>query len=290
MVSRDTFQKRVPTDAQLVRVAILSDVHANLPALHAVLTDAARYTPDEFWCLGDVVGYGPDANECIDILAARCQIILAGNHDRALVDDRELERLASDARGVIEWTRKHISPTQRRKLETWNFTPLVPPQAPNVTLVHASLRDYLGEYVSSTPVAQLNLNLLQTPLGFVGHTHVPRIFEQNQVETIRPPFKLKSSAKAVADPFAPIPQPRLDWTRWSNAKWLVNPGSVGRSGDQSVLASYLIVDFTKQQMLLRRVRYPLAPLVRKMQRLNVNDMPFNQSVIMRLVHAIGDAF
>ncbi len=129
------------------------------------------------------------------------------------------------------------------------------------------------------------MKLLNTELCFVGHTHVPRVYELKENHAVQTPFKLKRNFISSIDSH---PLRKADWTEWNDAQKIINPGSVGRAGDGDTHASYLIVDFDARKMLIRRVKYPLKPFLKKMRALNVNDFPFNQSVQLRLSYAIGD--
>src|SRR6185503_3618426 len=148
-----------------MRIAVLSDIHANLPALDAVLADAGPV--DGIWHLGDVVGYGPDPDGVIDRLRAAGAQGVRGNHDAAAIGGSEIDWFNPDARRAMEWTRTAIGSASvdwlrglpvRRRLE-------------GCDLVHGSPRQPLWEYVTSAEVARDNMDLVQDPIGLHGHTH-----------------------------------------------------------------------------------------------------------------------
>jgi diadenosine tetraphosphatase ApaH/serine/threonine PP2A family protein phosphatase len=213
-----------------LRVAILSDIHANWQALEAVLRDCPPV--DETLCLGDVVGYGGDPKRCVDEVTRRSWLTLVGNHDRACTDPEILEWFNDDAASVVRWTVEVIGDERIEWLRGLPDSHV----KEDVLLVHASPRDHIYEYVLDTAVAYANLELLNGGICFHGHTHVPGIFgladgqvtHEYRVDT----FHLKGPA-------------------------LVNPGSVGQPRDGSPTASYGIWDVDNQTFEFRRVRYDI---------------------------------
>ncbi len=213
-----------------MKIAILSDIHANWQALEAVLRDCPHV--DETLCLGDVVGYGGDPKHCIDEVTDKGWLTLVGNHDRACTDPEILEWFNDDAATVVRWTVEQIG---EERLEWLRKLPDSSVKE-DVLLVHASPRDHIYEYVLDTGVAAANLDLLSGGVCFHGHTHVPGIFSltggqvthEYRVDT----FNLRGPA-------------------------LVNPGSVGQPRDGSPLASYGIWDVEEFTFEFRRVKYDI---------------------------------
>ena len=153
-----------------MKIAILSDIHANWQALEAVMRDCPKV--DETLCLGDVVGYGGDPKRCIDEVTSQGWLTLVGNHDRACTDPEILEWFNDDAATVVRWT---VDVVGEERLE-W-LRKLPDSSVKNeVLLVHASPRDHIYEYVLDTAVAAANLELINGGICFHGHTHVPGIF------------------------------------------------------------------------------------------------------------------
>ena len=151
------------------RVAVISDVHGNWHALEAVLEDLEREQPDELWCLGDLVGYGPRPNPCCAAVEQRAAICLAGNHDLGVLGELDLEEFSGDAVVAARWTRSVLAEGSRSFLQS-----LQPRSARDgVELFHASPRDPVWEYVLSADVARTALELTESPLVLVGHSHVP---------------------------------------------------------------------------------------------------------------------
>src|SRR5579875_137376 len=151
-----------------MRVAVVSDIHSNLHALEAVLASVEAEAPDELWCLGDLVGYGPRPNECCAAIAARADVCLAGNHDLAVRGTIDLGEFHGDAAVAASWTRRVLEPEARSLLER-----LEPAgRAHGVALYHGSARDPVWEYVLSDEAALATLALADSPLVLVGHSHV----------------------------------------------------------------------------------------------------------------------
>jgi diadenosine tetraphosphatase ApaH/serine/threonine PP2A family protein phosphatase len=214
-----------------VRVAVVSDIHANLVALDAVL--AAVGSVDAVWQLGDVVGYGPDPDGVVDRLAAIGSVGVAGNHDLAALGGPEIDWFNPDAKAAMEWTRRRIgAPTS-----AWLAGLPTTRTEGGVTLVHGSPRDPVWEYVTSIPVARANLAVLETTIGLHGHTHLPMAWadRDGRIEAIAP---------------GPGSSFRLD-----GRPVLLNPGSVGQPRDGDPTASWLEIDTEAALATWRRVAY-----------------------------------
>ena len=228
-----------------MRIAVLSDIHANLPALDAVLADAGRV--DGIWHLGDVVGYGPDPDGVIARLRDVGAVGVRGNHDAAAVGGSEIDWFNPDARRAMEWTRTAISAASidwlRALPERRTFEPCA--------LVHGSFREPLWEYVTSPSVARENLTVLEQPIGLHGHTHIPVAFVEGGggVERFAP-----SSGSSL----------RLDRRRA-----LVNPGSVGQPRDGDTTASYMILDPAEGVITWHRVAYDIDAVQAAMRAANL---------------------
>jgi diadenosine tetraphosphatase ApaH/serine/threonine PP2A family protein phosphatase len=217
-----------------MRIAVLSDIHANLPALDAVLADAGPL--DATWHLGDVVGYGPDPDGVVGRLREIGAVGVRGNHDAAAGGGSEIDWFNPDARRAMEWTRTAISAStvdwlrelpERRTIDAFE-------------LVHGSPREPLWEYVTSSSIARDSLAVLREPVGLHGHTHVPVAFleEGDRVER-----------------FAPRDGSALDLR---GRRALVNPGSVGQPRDGDPRASYLLLDTATASIAWHRVEYDIG--------------------------------
>ncbi|HEX5450323.1 MAG TPA: metallophosphoesterase family protein [Gaiellaceae bacterium] len=216
-----------------MRVAVLSDIHANLHALEAVLANIESTSPDEVWCLGDTVGYGAAPNECCARIRARADVMLCGNHDLAVIGSLDLAEFSGEAGVAARWTQTVISAEHREWLAS-----LEPARAlPGVELFHASPRDPVWDYVLSEQVGRESLELTTAPLVLVGHSHVA--------------LALTQTGDGVDGGLAPEGA-ELDL---SSGRWLANPGSVGQPRDGDPRAAWLEVDFTAKRASFRRIAY-----------------------------------
>jgi predicted phosphodiesterase len=217
-----------------MRIAILSDIHANLPALDAVL--AALGPVDAVWHLGDVVGYGPHPDEVVARLRDMGAVGVRGNHDAAALDPGMAEEFNVDARRAIEWTAGRITPATR----AWLSGLPERREIEGITLVHGSPRDPTWEYITSSTGAGENLAAFATAHLLFGHTHLPVVFRDRagRMETLVP-----TDGSSVT----------LDAGRI-----LANPGSVGQPRDGDPRASAAILDTAAETLTWRRVAYPVA--------------------------------
>lgn len=212
---------------------VLADIHANLAAFQAALSAAGEF--DEIWCLGDIVGYGPDPDECVALLRSHPHVAVAGNHDWAAIGRLDLYEFNPSARAAAEWTSDHLRPESRRYLES---LPIREGRGA-FTLVHGSPRQPVWEYIDETDVAAENLDLLETPYCLVGHTHVPA------VHTL--PGTGAETEGTLADSDIVL--------RLGSGPLILNPGSVGQPRDGDPRAAFAIVDPDARTAILRRVAY-----------------------------------
>jgi predicted phosphodiesterase len=228
-------------DWSSMRIAVISDVHANLHALDAVLAHVGSV--DAIWHLGDIVGYGPEPDGVVDRLATIGAVGVRGNHDAAACGGTEIDWFNADARAAMEWTRRVIAaPTV-----AWLKAQPERREEAEFTLVHGSPLDPTWEYVTTTSAARDNLAAVSTMHGLNGHTHVPIAFslEGDRVSRVAP-----RSVPATA-----LDGPRL----------LLNPGSVGQPRDGDPRASYLILDLDARQASWGRVAYDIVAVQAQMR-------------------------
>jgi predicted phosphodiesterase len=216
-------------------ILVLSDIHANLEALDAVLNHVRGF--DAVWFLGDAVGYGPDPNACVERLVNLDPAIwLAGNHDLAALGELDTDDFNPDARAAAHWTRDQLSDDVRARLG--KVTPRIDVPEQRLTFVHGSPRHPVWEYILDASTAMDNFEQFDALTCFFGHTHVPVVYEEGIDGTLR----------LTADLDAPM-EPSSD------ARWLVNPGSVGQPRDGDPRASYALYDPTQRAVTFRRVPY-----------------------------------
>ena len=218
-----------------MRVAVISDIHSNLPALEAVLSDVGQSDPDQVWCLGDVVGYGAHPDECTRLVEEVVEVCLAGNHDLVVSGEIDVRYFAMSAGAAARWTLKHVQPSTRDLLA--GLSPLG--QTAGVGLYHASPRDPVWEYVLSISQAGECLDAQQQRVCLIGHSHVACYFARNGGDTIGEQA-LDGAQLAMAE-----------------GEWLVNPGSVGQPRDGDPRAAYLMLDTETWQATFKRVEYPV---------------------------------
>jgi predicted phosphodiesterase len=219
-----------------MKVAIISDIHGNRQAFEAVLGDIVDESVTEVWCLGDLVGYGARPNECCEIVAARADVCLGGNHDLAVRGTIDLSEFSGDAGAAASWTRDVIEP------EALAYLRLLEPEGERagVSLYHGSARDPVWEYVLTEEAAAATLALTDAALVLVGHSHAA--------------LQVASAAGEVDGGLAPA---GLDLPL-AGARRLLNPGSVGQPRDGDPRAAYLLLDLDAGVASFRRVDYDIA--------------------------------
>jgi len=233
-MDRDLTRVRWPA----MRAAVITDIHANLPALEAILGAIEEAAAEEIWCLGDVVGYGADPDRCADLVRERCSICLVGNHDLAVLGALDIGAFSEAAAAAVVWTRENVAErtlAMLRELEPAG-------EREDVSLFHASPRDPVWEYVLSAEQADACLDVQKARLGLIGHSHVSLFFvrptAEEQGEEIR---GAQSSDDTLLDLAA--------------GKWLINPGSVGQPRDGDPRAAWLELDTSAYTARFHRVGY-----------------------------------
>jgi diadenosine tetraphosphatase ApaH/serine/threonine PP2A family protein phosphatase len=237
--------------------AIISDIHNNLEALQAVLRDIDSHGVSQIYCLGDVLGYGPNPCECLDIIMARTSVVILGNHDQAVMVDPD--GFSSGAEQAIFWTRRTLENASDPKSvrdKRWDFLSQRPRshREDDFLFVHGSARNPLNEYVFPEDVYnQRKMERIFALVGkycFQGHTHVPGIF--NEALQFQSPEELDYIHK-------------LD-----GRKTLCNVGSVGQPRDGDWRACYILIDEdpTGPTIRFRRVEYDIETTVAKIYAIN----------------------
>ena len=219
-----------------VRIALLSDVHGNLPAFRSVLEDVDQSGADEIWFLGDLVGYGAHPDECVALAAERCDLCLAGNHDLGVLDRIDIADFSPPAAAAALWTRG-----QARR-DTLDFLGGLEPQLGGkaIGLYHASPRDPVWEYVLSTSQAEHCMDEMPERVAAIGHSHVALRFTREDGDVI-------GEGMAAGT--------ECDLTE---GEWLLNPGSVGQPRDGDPRAAWLLLDVGSWTAEWRRTEYPIA--------------------------------
>lgn len=230
-----------------MRILVISDIHANLAAFEAVLEDAGGAW-DLIWCLGDVIGYGPDPNECAALLRQHEHVGLTGNHDWAVLGKLDVDSFNREARAAILWTREALDQETREYLLS---LPAATVEAP-YTLAHGSPRQPVWEYILDEATASANFAHFDTAHCLVGHTHMAAIFEEVDE------FHSRAHGPVYDEPLS-LKRHRL----------IINPGSVGQPRDSDPRAAYGLLDTDTRTWQHYRVPYPIEVTQQRMREQNL---------------------
>lgn len=240
-----------------MRVAVISDIHANLHALEAVLEAIDADPPDALWCLGDLVGYGPRPNEVIALTRERAALGLLGNHDLGVLGRLDLDEFSPDAAASAVWTQTVLLDEHRAYLESLS------PEAKTegAELYHASPRDPVWEYVITEESARAALEATVAPVVLVGHSHIALAITL-------------TDGRLEGDLAPEGSEIGLD-----EGRWLLNPGSVGQPRDGDPRAAWLELDLPSGKARFHRVPYEIA---RTQEEIRERGLP--DSLAERLAH------
>jgi diadenosine tetraphosphatase ApaH/serine/threonine PP2A family protein phosphatase len=223
-----------------MRTLVISDIHANLPALDAVLQDAGLV--DAVWCLGDLVGYGPYPNECVERVRNLPKLIcLLGNHDAAALGQIDVEAFNQEAKLSVIWMKTELNEASLAFLNRLPERVVIG----DVTLAHGSPRNPVWEYILDTRTATINFRFFSTPFCFIGHTHLPTVYSITNSHDV-----------------AVVTMPGTDHVLELSGRTILNPGSVGQPRDHDPRASYAIYETELERWEYHRVEYDI-PSVQK---------------------------
>jgi predicted phosphodiesterase len=221
-----------------VRIAAIADIHSNLAALEAALAAIDEAGVDEIWCLGDVVGYGPDPDACTELVRERCTVCLAGNHDLAVLGALEIESFSETAAHAVRWTREAIGS------DSLAFLGDLEPsgEREGIGLYHASPRDPIWEYVLTGEQADACIDAQEERIGLIGHSHVALFF--TRLDGARGSVRGAQAAEGTL-------------LETASGRWLLNPGSVGQPRDGDPRASWLAIDTEAGTARFHRTGYEI---------------------------------
>lgn len=229
------------------RFAIISDIHGNLAALHAVLASIDELGITEIVCLGDIVGYGPNPCECVDTVLDRCQTIVRGNHDGGVLERAQLSEFNGVARTALLWTRDALLPTHLKRLAA---LPTHAHLMGTAMCVHDSPQPGTAAYVHDARAAAFAFRGVETAICLLGHTHVPMAFEVQSLFHDDPVTPREISVRPLRDGDIVTLDP--------GSRYILNPGSVGQPRDSDPRASFAILDLNMGCFQLCRVPYDIA--------------------------------
>lgn len=228
---------------------ILSDIHGNLEALNTVLEQAELYKPDRVVCLGDVIGYGPNPNECIQRIFKLTHITIMGNHDHAVLGLTDISYFNQYAKIAVLWTRQVLTEENYKILKEYPFKAA----EENNLFVHSTpLHPERWDYIFNPLEGQYYLQHLEEQICFIGHSHQPLFFEQDQKGQVSFDRKFAFSLSIR-----------------EGCKYIVNVGSVGQPRDGNSEASYAIYDTETQHVEVKRLPYDIVLTQKKMQDVNL---------------------
>jgi predicted phosphodiesterase len=215
-----------------MKYAIISDIHSNLEALQKALTIIDEKKVDEIICLGDVVGYGANPNECVDIVRSRCSVTVLGNHDAAALDTLLAHDFNAIARKAVVWTAEHLTEESKEFLLA---LPMVE-RKEKIVFVHSSPDSpEAWDYIIDSDDASSAIRYFEEQICFIGHTHVPGIFSQ------------RGRAKSIV----------------KNEQYIVNVGSVGQPRDGNPMLAFGIFDSSTWEYELIRSQYDIQSAAEK---------------------------
>ncbi len=234
-----------------MKLALISDIHANIEALEAVIADAKASSVDEILCFGDIVGYGANPNECIDLIKKSCSLILLGNHDAAAVGQLSTQHFNIHAKIAIEWTTENLTAASHDFLKS---LPLKETKFSH-TFVHATpYEPNMWYYITSLEEAAFNFQFFDTDFCFVGHTHIPIIIVLEDEKEV---YVHQGET--------------LHWGHLENVRFLINVGSVGQPRDRNSKSCYGILDTDAKTFTYHRVQYDVAKAQAKMRKIKMPD-------------------
>ncbi len=222
-----------------MRTAVITDIHANLPALEAVLEAIDAAVVEEIWCLGDVLGYGVEPDACAELVKERCEVCLVGNHDLAVLGGLDISSFSEAAAEAVEWTRRNVAES------TLEFLRDLSPngERAGLGLFHGSPRDPIWEYVLSVEQADACMNAHPERIALIGHSHVALFFARPGTGEDGDIRGSQTSDGALLD--------------LGQGAWLLNPGSVGQPRDGDPRAAWLELDTAEETARYHRVPYEI---------------------------------
>ncbi|MHC4991649.1 MAG: metallophosphoesterase family protein [Planctomycetota bacterium] len=231
----------------MARYGIISDIHGNLHALHAVLCRLGELQIDDVLCLGDVVGYGPHPTACLDLVHKHCAVIVQGNHDEAVIDLECARVFNGPAREAIHWTHDQLGPLHLNALYSMKQRQVL---GEGVICIHASPVPGPDDYIHDKEMAAMAFSGVDRSVCLLGHTHVPMVFEA-PTDAVEPAL---SGQQLVAY----LPSDGVPLELHEGRRYICNPGSVGQPRDCDPRASFAILDLNDRTFTVHRQEYDIC--------------------------------
>lgn len=233
-----------------MRMALISDIHANLEALDAVLDHIDKQSIDAIHCLGDVIGYGPDPTACVELVSDRCKLKLLGNHEYVALGLIDNDNMNPIAKTSAEWTQKQLSDREISMLADYDMEDRIA----DIQFVHASpFEPDKWHYLLNMHEAKQAFEYVDKPVCFFGHTHLPMVFAEESDGTVRQ-------------------RTGMNFKLAEGTKYLVNVGSVGQPRDDDPRAAYGIFDTSTSTVEFHRVEYDIKKAQSKMIEAKIPEM------------------
>jgi len=234
-----------------MKYAIISDIHSNYEALRCVIEDIKKEKVDKIYCCGDIVGYGPSPNECIELIQKFDILSVLGNHDVAVLGKADLSWFNENAREAIIINQAILS---NQNLLSLNSLPQKIIEQ-NFLVVHGSPRDNIYEYLITLQALRINIKLFDQQICFCGHSHVPVVYS----------FNFSTGKENVLIPTRDSYTVEIE----NDTRYIINVGAVGQPRDGNPKSCYLIFDTEKNVIEYRRVEYNISIVQNKMKLLNI---------------------
>ncbi|HWB21207.1 MAG TPA: metallophosphoesterase family protein [Phycisphaerales bacterium] len=228
------------------RFGVISDIHGNMHAMQAVMARLTKMNVDQILCLGDIVGYGPFPDACLDMVVKHCKVIVQGNHDQAVVDPVVADEFNGAAREAIYWTRDALGPLHLNALNRLRKTALV---GQKILCVHDNPAQNRMDYVHDAEMAAISFRGMDRHICLIGHTHVPVVFE---APSLNPDEQLTAPEVVTYSP-----QDGKPITLDPERRYICNPGSVGQPRDSDPRASFAVLDLNEQTFTVFREMYDI---------------------------------
>ena len=235
----------------MARIGVISDIHGNATALMAVLNALGREEIDELYCLGDIVGYGPAPSRCLQLALSYSDVLVRGNHDEAIFDEWAHRKFNPIAWAAIEWTRNQLND---RDVDALVRMKAIEVTEHGITCAHDTPQQGATAYVLDPSTASEAIAAMSTPIGLIGHTHIPRVFivpEDVLADDFCPPEMIRTVIPEAGVPVQLPPKHRC----------LCNPGAVGQPRDSDPRASWGLLDTEARTFTVHRTEYDIKETV-----------------------------